>query len=982
MSASRRAAARRAHRATAAHRDTRSRFAVVPAVLPAAVVVAVIAAAAAPSSAAAQQLPTIPPADYGRWENLGFGAQLSPFGDWIAYPVTRVDEENELRIREIAGDSTHAVPWGSDPQFSPDGGWLTWSVGVSPDEREEKEEAEEPVRNGVTLLELDTWTERTFDAIGDRAFDATGRFLALHGYAPEEPEGKGADLRVLDLETGAETLFGNVGAFAWSDSLSLLAMAIATGTDDANGVQLYDAADSRIRPLDGSGSMYRGLAWRESAADLAVLRSEDEASSDDEAYEVLAWRGLDGPNFESFVLTDEAEGVSEDMEIVQYATPQWSDDGSTVAIGLRPESDEEDDDDADAEEAGVSDDEEEVEEVVEEVEEGGEDDGIEEGEDEDEAEEPDLPGVQIWHTKDVRPYPQQKVAESRDNRRTLTAAWHLDGGNVVQLGSKLLSTARLLEGWRWAVENDDEPYPFGAMFGKPYRDTWRVDVMTGERSRIAERERYLWTSPGGTRFLTFNGEHYRTAEVGADAGVGYILTESIPTVFADTTYDTPTDMLPPYGFGPGGWYEGDESVLLYDEHDVWKVSMTGAPPVRLTDGAESGITYRIARLPDDDVPGLSEDVPLYLTMHDDQTEERGYARLMPGGTVETLILDDLLFSGFAKADSADVFLYRSMAFDTSPNYYVVGPALADARQVSDLNPFMSEYAWGSAELFNFTSEQGRDLQAGILLPANYAGGPVPTIVYTYEVLTPQIHRFRTPSERDYYNFTTWTQQGYAVLLPDIVYTAREPGPSALASVRAAVAKAVELGYTQEDAVGLIGHSWGGYQATFLPTRTNIFAASVAGAPLTDFVSFMGQFHWNGGIPELTHWETGQARMEVPFWEDPDAHRRSSPIHKVQDMETPLLMAHGNEDGVVDWDQATEFYNFARRAGKQMVLLVYEGENHGFRTEANQKDYHRRILEWFGHYLKGEPAPAWITDGVALKDLEEEKKRVATKESDS
>ena len=174
---------------------------------------------------------------------------------------------------------------------------------------------------------------------------------------------------------------------------------------------------------------------------------------------------------------------------------------------------------------------------------------------------------------------------------------------------------------------------------------------------------------------------------------------------------------------------------------------------------------------------------------------------------------------------------------------------------------------------------------------------------------------------------------------------------------------------------------GGYQATYLPTRTNIFAASVAGAPLTDFVSFMGQLHWNPGQAELSHWETGQARMEVPFWEDPDAHRRSSPIHKVHEMETPLLMAFGNEDGVVDWDQGTEFFNFARRAEKQMVLLVYEGEDHGFRGEANQRDYHRRILEWFGHYLKGDPMPEWIRAGIRFEDLEEEKKRLHGTESE-
>jgi dipeptidyl aminopeptidase/acylaminoacyl peptidase len=179
-------------------------------------------------------------------------------------------------------------------------------------------------------------------------------------------------------------------------------------------------------------------------------------------------------------------------------------------------------------------------------------------------------------------------------------------------------------------------------------------------------------------------------------------------------------------------------------------------------------------------------------------------------------------------------------------------------------------------------------------------------------------------------------------------------------------------------VGLIGHSWGGYQAAFIPTRTgDLFAATVAGAPLTDFVSFMGQIHWQGGGPELTHWETGQARMEVPYWEDVASHLRNSPLHEVQNLTTPMLMAFGDEDGTVEWWQGTVFYNYARRAGKQMVLLVYEGEGHGFNEKPNQVDYHRRINEWFGHYLKGEPAPRWITDGIPFEQLNEEKKRVAS-----
>ena len=53
---------------------------------------------------------------------------------------------------------------------------------------------------------------------------------------------------------------------------------------------------------------------------------------------------------------------------------------------------------------------------------------------------------------------------------------------------------------------------------------------------------------------------------------------------------------------------------------------------------------------------------------------------------------------------------------------------------------------------------------------------------------------------------------------------------------------------------------------------------------------MGAVHWNGGLPESGHWETGQGRMEVPYWEDPEAHHRNSPLDKIHEMETPLLLS--------------------------------------------------------------------------------------------
>jgi dipeptidyl aminopeptidase/acylaminoacyl peptidase len=331
-----------------------------------------------------------------------------------------------------------------------------------------------------------------------------------------------------------------------------------------------------------------------------------------------------------------------------------------------------------------------------------------------------------------------------------------------------------------------------------------------------------------------------------------------------------------------------------------------------------------------------------------------------------LLLEDARIARLTRADSAEAFAFTRERFDDSPDWFVGGPRLADAAQLSRTNPFQSEFGWGRAELVEFTSATDRPLQAALYYPANHdPTRKYPMIVNTYELLSQNVHNYVTPSERSYYNIAAWTAQGYFVLTPDIVFRGRDPGLSVLESVEPAVRSIVARGLVDSARVGHIGHSWGGFEATFLPTRTNIFAATVAGAPITNFLSFAGAIHWSGGVAEFSHWETGQARMDVPYWEDLEAYLRNSPAAKVHELRTPMLMMFGDADGTVDWHQGVEFYNFARRAGREdFVLLVYPGEDHGLRKRENQIDYHRRILQWFGHYLKGERAEKWMTDGVS------------------
>jgi dipeptidyl aminopeptidase/acylaminoacyl peptidase len=75
------------------------------------------------------------------------------------------------------------------------------------------------------------------------------------------------------------------------------------------------------------------------------------------------------------------------------------------------------------------------------------------------------------------------------------------------------------------------------------------------------------------------------------------------------------------------------------------------------------------------------------------------------------------------------------------------------------------------------------------------------------------------------------------------------------------------------------------------------------------------------------------------------------------------VAFGDEDGAVDWHQGQELYATMRRMGKNMILLVYPGENHGLARRPNQIDYARRVRHFFDVYLKGVKAEPWVTEGV-------------------
>ncbi|MEM8713276.1 MAG: prolyl oligopeptidase family serine peptidase, partial [Planctomycetota bacterium] len=413
--------------------------------------------------------------------------------------------------------------------------------------------------------------------------------------------------------------------------------------------------------------------------------------------------------------------------------------------------------------------------------------------------------------------------------------------------------------------------------------------------------------------------------------------------------------------------------LLYDRFDIYAFPLEGGTAERLTHGAESSISHRRERVaadPDDDRYVDLED-GFYVSLYGEVTKKSGYGHYSKAAGAQHLIWKDARLGRLSRAEDADVMVFSEERFDDSPDYFVADAMLKNPKAFTSTNEFAEEFAWGTAELVDYESADGTPLQGALFYPADYDPTKTyPMVVYIYELRSQSLHQYARPSETNPYSPAVFTQEGYFVFQPDIVYRAQNPGLSAVDCVVPAVREVLATKQVDPERVGLFGHSWGAYQTAFIVTQTDIFAAGVAGAPLTNMMSMSMSIYWNSGQTDAWIFHESQGRMDRPFWRDVDTYIANSPIFSIENLNTPLLVTFGDEDGAVDWQQGIEMYNAARLAQRPYVMLVYPGENHGLRVEENQVDYHHRVREWFRTHVKGEEAPAWIAEGVSWLDQKE------------
>jgi hypothetical protein len=628
----------------------------------------------------------------------------------------------------------------------------------------------------------------------------------------------------------------------------------------------------------------------------------------------------------------------------------------------------------------------------------------------------ELANVDVWNTVDERVQSLQINRAEQDRNFTFRQAFDVSAGRFVKLADETMRELDVAPDGRWAVGRDTRGFIHD--FKRPAADIYRVNTTTGERTLMLKAQttntstgsHVFGISPDGRHFVYWKEHKFQAYDL--DAGSSRTLGAAAPS-FIDLEFDHPG---PKPAYGVTGYTADKKSVIVPHRYDLWEIPLDGSAARNLTGGAGSKgeVRFRYVRVEPLEPnlgniagggaaggPGggggfgggrgggaaaratIDLSKPIVLSAYGEYTKKAGFYELA-NGQLKELVIEDAAFTNPVKAMKADKYLMTRQTFSEFPDLRVAGPGLKDAKKISDANPQQKDYAWGRRILFDYKNRDGVRLQGILALPDDYKQGERrPMIVTFYEKNSQNMHRYNAPSYLTGMGSSPMeaVSKGYITMLPDIHFRTGASHSDMLECVEAATRKVIEMGYADPKKIGVTGHSYGGEGAAFIGVRSKMFAAIGMGAGVTDLTfDFNQNWGWSytvtggSGANAFDYYLYSQGREGASPWEKPEMFRFESALTHAPDAVAPFLIMHGAADPTVPFTNGLAMYNALRYNNKKAVLLAYPGEGHGLRGVANRKDLTIRFFEFFDHYLKGAPAPKWLSEGIPY--LEKEKARDA------
>ncbi|GHF30915.1 periplasmic peptidase family S9 [Kordiimonas sediminis] len=938
-------------------------------------------------SAAASQRPLTLP-DIMEFREIKSVA-LSRDGRFAAYSAQPDRGEISGHVHNLSTGAKFSIKEGTKPVFSNDGKWVLFIRAVSLLDIEttpKKDRAK--LKAGAVLINTETGDTQSFDRVKSSGFSGDSRFAALlfepaeknkdaeegdtlkeeaetpafeaspplkktETEAETETEleaGKsgspkhflktkdiGTRLQIINLETMEVTTIDGVQQFAFSEEGYGLAISLILGAKQENSLVSHNLQSGDTVILDKTVlASYPHFSWDKNGRRLAFLKGSYETAQESRQHELFV-HNTGSEKAQKVPWENENWYLSHDNDLT------WSEDDDRLFFGKKK-----------------------LQETV----------------------SRDMPKIssyddlrntdrlqqdrklQVWHGDDPRIKPHEKQSYNKDQQKTFLSVYHRRSGAVVHLADETVPDIITTDNTKAVLAASNLPYQKEMTWEGFFRDLYHVDLKTGKQqlfaSKVSSNSPVSLSDSGRYVAYYHKGDYWLfDARSGQTQNLTAGITHEAGISFSNELHDYPS--APP-GYGIAGWLKKDVGVLLYDRYDIWKISPKGNA-VNITGGTGRANTtaYRIMNTD----PDRKDRIPngdLLIHAYHDQLKYHGFYQLDQSTQAMTKLMEGpKKYSFVAKAKNAAVYLYTREDLNEFPDMWLSRSTedtlMPEGTKLTDINPQIKDFLWGSTELVEWRSTKGKPLQGVLIKPANFeAGKRYPVLVYYYRYFSQRLYEFNQMRVNHRPNFPYYTSNGYAVFLPDIKFDIGTPGASATAALVPGVEKLIDMGIADPDAIGLHGHSWSGYQTAFAITQTDIFKAAVAGAPVANMTSAYAGIRLGSGLARPFQYEKTQSRIGASLYEKPQLYIENSPIFFADRINTPLLMQFGDVDDAVPWQQGIEMYIAMRRLGKPVIMLQYEGEPHHLKHYPNKVDYTIKMKQFFDHHLRGMPAPEWMTNG--------------------
>ena len=434
------------------------------------------------------------------------------------------------------------------------------------------------------------------------------------------------------------------------------------------------------------------------------------------------------------------------------------------------------------------------------------------------------------------------------------------------------------------------------------------------------------------------------------------------------SYDKPA---PAPAYGIAGWTADGNNVFLYDAYDWWKIDLTGErQPECLTKGYGRKHGKSIRKMTSNiDKDVFQKDEKVIVSLWDKDTMDEGVYQLDMKGRLRKLMEGNYVYTIHRFSDNHEYCVWNRQNVSEFRDLWWSKSDFSNPVKVTNANPQQADYKWGTVKLIKWTNYENKENKGLLYLPEDYdPQKEYPALVQFYETHSGELNIYHAPLLSSALGDPMYfASNGYIVFMPDVHFTVGTPGQSCYDAVVSGTKYLIEQGIAHPGKIGLQGHSWSGYQTSYLVTKTDLFTCANIAAPITDMVTGYLGIRNGSGLPRYFMYEETQSRMGKTLWEAKDKYLASSAILEADKIHKPLLILHNDEDEAVAYEQGRALYLAMRRLQRPAWLLNYKGEGHFVLGRGAQKDWTIRMMQFFDYYLKGTKEPRWMKEGIHLRE---------------